>query len=41
MNKTRVVRNIYLIRHGQYQTEMKLEDQQQLTELGLLPKHKV
>ncbi len=40
MNKTRAVRHIYLIPHGQYQTETKFEDQQQLTELGLSPKTK-
>ncbi|CAF3389297.1 unnamed protein product [Rotaria socialis] len=34
MNKTRIVRHIYLIRHGQYQTKTKVEDQKQLTELG-------
>ncbi|UJR30258.1 hypothetical protein I4U23_017796 [Adineta vaga] len=34
MNKTRAVRHIYLIRHGQYQTRTKFEDQKQLTELG-------
>ncbi|CAF4731238.1 unnamed protein product [Rotaria sp. Silwood1] len=34
MNKTRGVRHIYLIRHGQYQTKTKFEDEKQLTELG-------
>jgi hypothetical protein len=41
MNKTGAVRNIYLIRHGQYQTETEFEDQHQLTELGLSSNHKV
>jgi hypothetical protein len=35
MNKTRALRHVYLIRHGQYQTKTKSEDQKQLTELGL------
>jgi len=34
MNKTRAVRHVYLIRHGQYQTRTKFENQRQLTELG-------
>lgn len=34
MGKTRAVRHVYLIRHGQYQTRTKFEDQKQLTELG-------
>ncbi|CAF0819799.1 unnamed protein product [Adineta ricciae] len=33
-SKSRAVRHIYLVRHGQYQTRMKFEDQKQLTELG-------
>jgi phosphohistidine phosphatase SixA len=40
MNKTRVLRHIYLIRHGQYQTRTKFDDQKQLTELGLEQKKK-
>lgn len=35
MNKTRAVRHVYLVRHGQYVTRTKFEDQKQLTELGL------
>ena len=35
MNKTRALRHIYLVRHGQYHTRTKGEDQKQLTELGL------
>lgn len=34
MNKTRALRHIYLVRHGQYQTRTKFEDQKQLTDLG-------
>ncbi|CAF0883195.1 unnamed protein product [Adineta steineri] len=34
MSKSRVVRHIYLVRHGQYLTRTKFEDQKQLTELG-------
>lgn len=33
-SKTRAVRHIYLVRHGQYQTRTKIEDDKQLTELG-------
>jgi serine/threonine-protein phosphatase PGAM5 len=33
-NKTRALRHVYLIRHGQYQTKTKFDDQKQLTELG-------
>jgi phosphohistidine phosphatase SixA len=40
MNKTRALRHIYLIRHGQYQTRTKFDDQKQLTELGLEQKKK-
>ena len=35
MSKTRAVRHIYLVRHGQYLTRTKSDDQKQLTELGL------
>lgn len=35
MNKTRALRHVYLVRHGQYNTRTKSEDQKQLTELGL------
>jgi hypothetical protein len=38
MNKTRAVRHVYLIRHGQYLTRTKFEDQKQLTELGVYHK---
>jgi len=34
MGKTRAVRHVYLIRHGQYQTRTQFEDQKQLTTLG-------
>lgn len=37
-NKTRALRHVYLVRHGQYHTRTKTEDQKQLTDLGLLPK---
>ena len=38
MNRTRAVRHVYLIRHGQYHTKPKAQDQKQLTELGC-PEH--
>jgi serine/threonine-protein phosphatase PGAM5 len=34
MSKTRALRHVYLIRHGQYLTKTELHDQKQLTELG-------
>jgi hypothetical protein len=34
MTKTRVVRHIYLVRHGQYHTRVKSDDEKQLTDLG-------
>jgi len=34
INRTRAVRHIYLVRHGQYQTRVKDDDQKQLTDLG-------
>ena len=34
MTKSQVVRHIYFIRHGQYQTKTKIEGDKQLTELG-------
>ena len=33
-SKTRVVRHIYLIRHGQYHTQVKSDDGKRLTDLG-------
>lgn len=35
MGKTRALRHVYLVRHGQYHTRTRSEDQKQLTELGL------
>lgn len=35
INKNRVVRHIYLVRHGQYNTRTKVDDQKVLTELGM------
>ena len=34
MTKTNIVRHVYLVRHGQYITRTKVDDEKQLTELG-------